>query len=57
VSDRALARLADAYRLARYAPVEIADELPTIAGQALREIDDQLAAGTGGRPAPEPAVA
>jgi hypothetical protein len=57
VSDRALARLADAYRLARYAPVEIAEELPAIAGQALREIDDQLAAGIRGRPDPEPAIA
>jgi hypothetical protein len=50
VSDRALARLAAAYRLARYAPAEVGDELLATARQALAEIDAQLAgAGGGGR--------
>jgi hypothetical protein len=42
VSDLALRRLADAYRLARYAPTEVADELAATAQQALRDISGQL---------------
>lgn len=42
VSDAALRRLADAYRLARYAPVEVADELAATAQQALRDLAGQL---------------
>ena len=42
VSDRALRRLADAYRLARYAPAAIGDELAASAQQALRDIAGQL---------------
>ena len=53
VSERALARLAGAYRLARYAPAEVPGDLSLTARQALAEIDAQLAAG--GRPEPEPA--
>jgi hypothetical protein len=45
VSDRALARLADAYRLARYAPAEVGAELLATARQALAEIDAQLVGG------------
>jgi hypothetical protein len=49
VSDRPLGRLADAYRLARYAPAEVSDELLATARQALREVAAQL-----GAPVPEP---
>lgn len=51
VSDRALRRLADAYRWARYAPADVAEELVATAREALGEIDAQLTAG--GRPDPE----
>jgi hypothetical protein len=49
VSDRALSRLADAYRLARYAPAEVSGELAATARQALRDVAVQL-----GAPVPEP---
>jgi hypothetical protein len=42
VSEPALGRLADAYRLARYAPAEVAGELLATARQALEDIDVQL---------------
>jgi hypothetical protein len=42
VSDPALRRLADAYRLARYAPAEIGDELAATAQHALRDLAGQL---------------
>lgn len=57
VSDRALARLADAYRLARYAPAEVAEERLETARLALSEIDRQLARTGGGPRDPEPAAA
>lgn len=44
VSDRALDQLASAYRLARYAPVEVGDELLTTARAALADIDAALSA-------------
>lgn len=47
VSDRALGRLADAYRQARYAPAEVDDDLLVTARQALREIDAQLTRAAG----------
>lgn len=43
VSDQALARLADAYRLARYAPAEVDDALLGSARQALADVAAQLA--------------
>lgn len=49
VSDRALSRLAGAYRRARYAPAEVDDDLLVTARQALREIDAQLTRAGGGR--------
>jgi hypothetical protein len=51
VDQRALARLAGAYRLARYAPADIGDELVLTARQALAEIDAQL---TRAAPAADP---
>lgn len=51
VSDQALGRLADAYRLARYAPAEVSGELLATARQALRDVAVQLGAPV---PAPRP---
>lgn len=42
VDDRALRQLADAYRLARYAPATISPEVVATAEEALRTIDGQL---------------
>jgi hypothetical protein len=44
VSDRALDRLADAYRLARYAPAEVSGELLATARQALQDVAVHLGA-------------
>ncbi|HEY8452939.1 MAG: DUF4129 domain-containing protein [Micromonosporaceae bacterium] len=42
VSRAALERLADAYRLARFAPAQVGPELVGIAREALRDLDAQL---------------
>lgn len=44
VNDRALKRLADSYRQARYAPDEVTEQVRADARQALVEIDAELAA-------------
>ncbi|GIG65836.1 DUF4129 domain-containing protein [Phytomonospora endophytica] len=44
VNDRALQRLADSYRQARYAPDEVTEQVRADARQALTEIDAELAA-------------
>jgi hypothetical protein len=49
VSDEALGRLADAYRLARYAPAEISGELLSTAERALRDVDAQLGGRVSGQ--------
>jgi hypothetical protein len=49
VSDRALDRLAGAYRQARYAPAEVAGDLLATARQALHEVDSQLSVVPGPR--------
>lgn len=48
VAGSALEQLASAYRQARYAPAQVAEELATRARQALREIAAELGAPTGG---------
>lgn len=52
VSRAALERLADAYRLARFAPAHVGPQLVVIAREALRDLDAQLRlpvdAGAGG---------
>lgn len=47
VDDPVLRRLADAYRLARYAPVSVDENLVETAREALRDVDAQLSAGAG----------
>jgi hypothetical protein len=49
VREETLGRLASAYRLARYAPAEVADELLVTARRALHDVAVQL-----GAPVPEP---
>jgi hypothetical protein len=48
VSQEALARLAEAYRRARYAPAEIGDELVASARLALHDVDAQLGGARSG---------
>jgi hypothetical protein len=45
VGERALGRLAGAYRLARYAPAEVGEQLLVTAREALREVDAELVPG------------
>jgi hypothetical protein len=47
VSEPALGRLADAYRRARYAPAEVADDLLETARRALHDVDRQLSPSPG----------